>query len=173
MFPVPEATVRAVVERCKWKRQSIVGGSVDWFLCRLLGKFREEIEDGRRGLEEFDGGAVSKSSVAVFASRNESPDHLPAEADLLAGPPQFHLAYRPRLERALVFNEKAERTDVHCLERRDLAKADLQAFLWPDALGAPALPTRLGQCAGNNREPSQLDIGQCNWTYRGRNPGLR
>ena len=145
---------------------------MDRFLCGLLGKFREEVEDGRWGVEELDGGAVAKSSVAVSAGRNESPDHLPAEADLLAGSPQFHLAYPPRPERAVVFDEKAERTDVHRLERRDPAKADLQAFLWPDAPRAPALPMRLGRCVRNNLEPSQLDIGQCNWTHRARTPGV-
>jgi hypothetical protein len=58
---------------------------VDRLLCRLLGKFREELEDGRRGLEELDGGAVSKSRVAAVADGNERPNHLPAKANLLAG----------------------------------------------------------------------------------------
>lgn len=142
-------------------------------LCRLLGKFREQLEDGRRGLEELDGGAVSNSRGSASAVRNERPDHFPAEADLPAGSPQFHLAYRPRPERALVFDEEAERTDVHRLERRDLAEADLQMFLRPDALGAPALPTRRARCVGDDREPSQLDIGKCHWIYRARNPGMR
>ena len=155
------------------RRESLGGGSVDRLLCRLLGKFREQLEDGRRGLEELDGGAVSKSRVAAFAGGNESPNHLSAETNRLAGSPQFHLAYTPRRERALVFDQKSERTDIHRLERRDLAEADLQAFLWSDALGAPALPTRLGGCVGNNREPSQLNIRQGHWTYRARNPGMR
>jgi hypothetical protein len=152
---------------------SIGGGGVDRLLCRLLGEFREQLEDGGRGLEELDGGAVSKASLAVSAIRNERPDHLPAEADLPAGSPQFHLAYAPRPERALVFDEETERADVHCLQGRDLAEADLQAFLWPDALAAPALPARCGRRAGNDREPSQLDIGKCHGTHRAGSPGMR
>lgn len=146
---------------------------MDRLLCGLLGEFREQLEDGGRGLEELDGGAVSKSSLAASAIRHERPDHLPAEVDLPAGSPQFHLTYTPRPERALVFDEETERADVHRLQRCDLAEADLQAFLWPDALAAPALPTRRGRCVGYDREPSQLDIGKCYWTYRARDPGMQ
>lgn len=97
---------------------------MDRMLCRLLGEFRQQLEDGRRGLEELDGGAVSKSSAAASTIRNERPDHLPAEADLPAGSPQFHLAYTPRPERALVFDEETERADFHRLQGRDLAETD-------------------------------------------------
>jgi hypothetical protein len=138
-----------------------------------LGEFREQLEDGGGGLEELDGGAVSQASVTAAAVRNEGPDYLPPEANLLAGSPQFHLAHTPRRERVLVFDEEAERTDVHRLQRRDLAEADLQAFLWSDALAAPALPTRGGGCVGYDREPFQFDIGKCHRTDRAGNPGVR
>jgi hypothetical protein len=57
-----------------------------------------------------------------------------------------------------MFDEDANRADFQRLEGRDVAEADSQGFLWPDALCTPALRTGLGIGVGSDPGPPHLDV---------------